>query len=262
MVEDKRIMTNDVLAAAESSGGLKSCFRGVRWVWLDLDDTLIDFRANSLAALSLTYGHCGLSRYFSTCAEWVDSYMRHNHQLWERYDKAEITQAYLRVHRFLDPINERAHVGEEEFASEAGSMDAAYLDILARQKAMMPGAMELVEALRARNYNIGILSNGFADVQHRKLRTVGLDALVDAVVLSDDIGVNKPDRRLYIHAMQRAGDRDPARHLMIGDNPSTDIAGAIGAGWRAILYAPRTTVVPAADCGCVVTSLLSLLPIL
>lgn len=228
---------------------------GAEWVWIDLDDTLIDFRANSLEALRLTYGQFCLERHFPTCAEWTESYMRHNHALWDRYNRAEITQDYLRMHRFLDPLNERTAMSEEEFADEARVMDKAYLDFLAGQKCMVEGAMELVDHLRDCSYNIGVLSNGFADVQHRKIHAVGLDGKVDAVVLSDDIGVNKPDPRLYRHAMERVGLTDPSRHIMIGDNPSTDIAGAAAAGWRAILYSPGAESATLTDQGIVSPSL-------
>lgn len=217
---------------------LRDCFSRAKWVWLDLDDTLIDFKANSAEALRLTYSHFGLQRYFPSLEEWTQSYMKHNHALWDRYNRAEITQKYLRVHRFLDPISEHVAMTEEEFAGMASEMDRKYLDYLAEQKNLVDGAMELVDTLRAYNYKIGVLSNGFSDVQHRKIRTAGLEGKIDLTVLSDDIGVNKPDTRLYRHAMELAGDTDPAHHLMIGDNPAIDIAGAIAAGWDAILLAP------------------------
>jgi len=235
---------------------------GIRWVWLDLDDTLIDFRANSLTALRLTYADCRLDRYFTSCDEWVESYLRHNHALWDRYNRAEISQAYLRMHRFLDPIREHSDMSETRFAPEARNMDTTYLDHLARQKRMIDGAMQLIDHLHTQAYNIGILSNGFTDVQHRKLHTVGLDTKVDLVVLSDDIGVNKPDPRLYTHAMKRAGVTDPAVHMMIGDNPDTDIAGALRSGWRAILYAPAAPRLAITPQGIVTPSLTGILPIL
>ena len=244
-----------------SVSDLRAYVKGVRWVWLDLDDTLIDFRANSLLALRLTYTDCRLDRYFSSCDEWTESYMHHNHALWDRYNRAEITQDYLRMHRFLDPIRERTPMSEAEFATEARAMDTIYLDHLARQKCMVDGAMQLIDHLRAHAYNIGILSNGFTDVQHRKLHTVGLDSKVDLVVLSDDIGVNKPDPRLYLHAMQRAADTDPAHHLMTGDNPDTDIAGALRSGWRAIHYSPTAPQLSLTPSGIITPTLPSLLEI-
>lgn len=230
--EQMRGNSDYVLAA------LRAYTAAVRWVWLDLDDTLIDFHANSLAALRLTYAECHLDRYFPTCEEWTDSYLRHNHALWDRYNRAEITQAYLRMHRFLDPVREKCpEVDEESFIAEANRLDTVYLDRLAQQKCMIDGAIELVKHLRAHSYNIGVLSNGFTDVQHRKMRTVGLDTLVDAVVLSDDIGVNKPDRRIYDYAQRQSG-ATAETSVMIGDNPETDIAGAVRARWHAILFDP------------------------
>lgn len=152
-------------------------------------------------------------------------------------------------------------MSEEEFAPEARSMDTIYLDHLARQKCMIDGAMELVRHLRAHAYNIGILSNGFTDVQHRKIHTAGLDTLVDLTVLSDDIGINKPDPRLYRHAMERSGLTDPSCHLMIGDNPATDIAGALRSGWRAIRLDPSSPSLSLTPDGLVTPSLRALPPL-
>lgn len=253
-------MNSDTIATDIST--LRRYTAGVRWIWLDLDDTLIDFKANSLIALRLTYADCRLDRYFSSCDEWVDRYMHHNHMLWERYNRAEISQDYLRMHRFLDPIREHNDIRADSFAAESRLMDTIYLDHLAEQKCMIDGATQLIDHLRTRAYNIGILSNGFTDVQHRKLHTVGLDDKVDLVVLSDDIGVNKPDTRLYIHAMKRAQLTDPARHLMIGDNPDTDIAGALQAGWHAIHYTPAAQRLSLTDYVITTPTLPALLPIL
>ena len=85
-----------------------------------------------------------------------------------------------------------------------------------------------------RDSYIGVLSNGFTSVQHAKLTNTGLAPKIDLLVLSDDIGVNKPDTRIYRHAMERAADLEPSHHLMIGDNLSTDIRGALDSGWHAI----------------------------
>ncbi len=211
---------------------------GVTWVWLDLDDTLIDFRTNSRAALRLLYEAEGLDRFWSIPETWIAAYEAHNHLLWDRYSRAEITQDFLRVNRFAGPIAHAWTGNVAELEAFARHLDPIYLDLLARQKNLVDGAMELLDTLHERGYRTGILSNGFTDVQHRKLAVTEIGPKIDMVVLSDDIGVNKPDTRLYHHAMQRAGEPDPQRHLMIGDNPSTDIAGALAAGWRAILLDP------------------------
>lgn len=209
-------------------------FDGIRWVWLDLDDTLIDFKVNSRAALRIVYDECDIQRFIPTADEWVETYEAHNHSLWDRYSRQEITQDFLRVDRFFTPLRQGWKGSADELVKFSWELDTIYLDRLARQKTLLPGAMELLDHLSAHNYNIGILSNGFTEVQHAKLTNTGIGPKIDLVVLSDDIGVNKPDTRLYNHAMERAGDTDPNHHLMIGDNLSTDIRGALDSGWHAI----------------------------
>ncbi|MCM1522337.1 MAG: HAD-IA family hydrolase [Muribaculaceae bacterium] len=213
-------------------------FEGVRWVWLDLDDTLIDFRANSRTALSLLYNQESLDRFYPTPEEWTEAYETHNHSLWDRYSRGEITQDFLRVDRFAHPLAARWSDGREALEDYARHLDPLYLDLLASQKRLIDGAMVLLDTLRASGLKTGILSNGFTAVQHRKLSVTGIGEKIDLTVLSDDIGINKPDIRLYRHAMEQADDTDPTHHLMIGDNPSTDIAGALRAGWRALLLDP------------------------
>ncbi|MBO4945152.1 MAG: YjjG family noncanonical pyrimidine nucleotidase [Muribaculaceae bacterium] len=210
----------------------------ISWVWFDLDDTLIDFQLNSKAALNRTYIEAGLSRWFSSAEQWIECYESHNYPLWDQLSRGEITTEYLRMERFRRPLAD-AGADDTEARRISSMLDPMYLDFLAQEKTLLPGAAEILCALRARGMRIGILSNGFADVQHRKIRRAGIDGLIDLTVLSDDIGVQKPDLRLYRHAMERSGESDSSRHLMIGDNPSTDIAGAIAAGWGAILLQPQ-----------------------
>lgn len=207
---------------------------GIKWVWLDLDDTLIDFHANSHAALKIIYEECHISRFFPCIESWIETYEKHNHKLWEQYSRQEITQDFLRVDRFFTPLRPSWQGSDKELVAFCRQLDPLYLNKLAEQKTLVPGATNLLDCLRAHKYNIGVLSNGFTSVQHAKLTNTRLDSMIDIMVLSDDIGVNKPDIRLYRHAMERVNDPDPSHHLMIGDNPDTDIRGAIDCGWRAI----------------------------
>lgn len=208
-------------------------------VWLDLDDTIIDFTTNAQAALHRLYEmETAISSRFPDADVWADCYERHNHQLWDAYSRAEISQDFLRLERFRRPLAE-AGTDESEAIALARRYDHLYLDLLAEGRAMIPGATSLLDALKTDpTIKLGILSNGFREIQFRKIHNCGLDGRFDAVVLSDDIGVNKPDRRLFEHAMERTADPDPRHHLLIGDNPETDIRGALDAGWHAIWFHP------------------------
>ncbi|MDE7386361.1 MAG: YjjG family noncanonical pyrimidine nucleotidase [Muribaculaceae bacterium] len=200
-------------------------------VWLDLDDTLWDFKANSRVALAGLYADYDLARWFGSADEWIERYERHNHALWDRYNHALITKDELMSSRFRLPLED---VGSPMAAELGARFDGEYLDRLAECTRLVDGAIDLLEWIKSRGMMTGVLSNGFTEVQHRKIRNSGLAPLVDFTVLSDDIGINKPDVRLYRHAEQVAG-TTAAQCIMVGDNPDTDIRGAVDAGWKAVL---------------------------
>ncbi len=205
-------------------------------VWLDLDDTLIDFHAIARIALSILYKEAGLGRWMPDEETWVADYMKSNADLWRRYASGEVTREYLRIERMSAPLRPYFTGSAEELASIADGLDPQYLDIMAAQKVLMPGATEMLETLRKRGYRTGILSNGFKQVQYRKIDIHGLTPYIDLTVLSDHIGVNKPGIAIYRHAMELSGEMNPGRHVIIGDNLLTDIAGAVNAGWEAIYF--------------------------
>lgn len=209
---------------------------GVEWIWFDLDDTIYDFAASSLISLKQVYAKYELDRFFSDEQLWIGIYHKHNAALWNLYNKAQITQQQLRFDRFYLPLQEGG-ADEEENLRLNPILDVDYLAMLGSTGLLIDGAKQALEHLKSRGYKIGILSNGFRGVQNEKLRTTGISHLIDEVVLSDDININKPDRRIYDYALEKTGARAETS-LMIGDNPSTDIVGAIKAGWKAILYSP------------------------
>lgn len=207
----------------------------IAMVWIDLDDTLIDFKGASRQALRQIYADERLDRFFPSPKAWETSYEKHNYHLWQLYSGAQVDQATLRMERFRLPLTE-ADVADEIARAMSTRMDPVYLGYLAEASVLLPGAMSLIDSLKGMGLPIGILSNGFTEVQEHKLRVTGLDKVIDIMVLSDEIGINKPNVALFDHAMKRAGQSIPSAQLMIGDNATTDIAGAISAGWNAILY--------------------------
>lgn len=200
------------------------------FVWFDLDDTLWDFRENSRISQKLVYEKFGLERRCPSAEIWFDVYEKYNTRLWNRYNVGDITRDYLMEQRFVLPLTEFGF-GSEDISHHARMSDF-YLSVLGRQPGLVPGAREAVLRMKETGCRVGILSNGFREVQFRKLESSGLDGLFDVIVLSEEIGVNKPDVRLYRYAERKAG-ITADRCVIIGDNPDTDIAGAIAAGWKA-----------------------------
>ncbi|MCM1337099.1 MAG: HAD-IA family hydrolase [Candidatus Amulumruptor caecigallinarius] len=231
-------------------------------VWLDLDDTLVDFKSASRAALAKVYAEERLHRFFPSLQSWTSAYEKFNYELWQRYAGKEVDQATLRMERFRLPLMQ-ADVARDIATAMSTRLDPVYLGYLADESRLLPGALELVSWLRdVACVKVGVMSNGFAEVQQRKLEVTGLDDMIDLMVLSDDIGINKPDPRLYEYAMERAGESAPAAQLMIGDNVNTDIAGALAAGWQALLFDPELPLLHTRGTGYPIVSTLEVIPTL
>jgi HAD superfamily hydrolase (TIGR01509 family) len=100
----------------------------------------------------------------------------------------------------------------------------------------VPGAREVVERL-ARDYRLGVISNASPDVQYAKLEGLGIRGLLDCVVLSDQLGVEKPEPAIFHHAASLLGAR-PEESVHVGDSYAADVAGAKGAGMAACWFNP------------------------
>ena len=98
---------------------------------------------------------------------------------------------------------------------------------------LLPGAVDTLKELKRRGYLLGAVTNGVSSLQNIKLDTAGIRDLFDVVVVSGDIGVYKPDRRIFDEAARRLG-LENRQVLFVGDHPVNDIDGALGAGMYAI----------------------------
>lgn len=109
----------------------KAC--DIKWVWLDLDDTLVDFTLNSRKALDRLYAEEGLGQWFADAATWRSCYEGHNHPLWEELSRGEITSDFLRMERFRRPLTD-AGVDNDTAVALSKRFDPLYLDFLAQEK--------------------------------------------------------------------------------------------------------------------------------
>ena len=98
---------------------------------------------------------------------------------------------------------------------------------------MLDGAVDVLKTLKERGYIVGAITNGVSSLQNIKLDTAGIRDLFDVVVVSGDIGIYKPDRRIFDEAIRRAGVKNEEA-LFVGDHPINDIEGALGADMKAI----------------------------
>ena len=202
-------------------------------LFVDFDDTLYDTHGNAVIALSETFDVFHLERYFADPQVFYDAYWMANIDLWGRYSKGEITRDYLIVERFRRPLS----VGQGLDVNEALCLEMSdrFLDFCASKPGVVDGAYELMDYLKDRGYRMHMTSNGFHEVQYKKLAACGLRDYFDTIILSEDAGVNKPSPLYFDYAFKVSG-AERATTLMIGDNLQTDIIGASNAGIETILF--------------------------
>ena len=169
-------------------------------------------------------------KHYQFFEHFMSIYTPRNFQLWEQYGRGEITKEELNAIRYSYPL-EVVGVYDKELASR---FCREALGRIPTKDRLVPGAVELLEYLSPK-YNLYILSNGFQELQERKMRTSKIWHYFKEIVLSEHIGVNKPRPELFEYALQKTGSTlDDS--IMVGDMFETDIVGAYNVGLKQIYF--------------------------
>lgn len=188
-------------------------------ILLDLDGTLLDFEAAEHKALLETLDHFGLP----TDHETEQTYIAINKELWAALEKGQIKRDKLMTERFARLLKKLGAQGN------AGEMGRWYLSRLASHPDTIPGALDAVREL-SEVATLAVVSNGVAKVQERRLENSGLLPYMDEIFISEQIGVEKPNRRFFEQALKTLGIEQREKVLVVGDSLSADIKGGQNAG--------------------------------
>ncbi|WP_018604454.1 HAD family hydrolase [Uliginosibacterium gangwonense] len=178
-------------------------------ILFDLDETLVD--------------RCGGLRRFA-------------HRLWQARKPDMDKQAFVSL--FIE-IDEKGHTPRPEFFARfcaqalpdevPEALSAYFYSTAWHESSLFPDAEMCLRTLRERGYRIGIVSNGTTGTQNTKIKCSVLPELVDSIVISETVGYEKPDPRIYQHALSELG-AETQSTWFIGDNPEADVLGAHASG--------------------------------
>jgi len=199
-------------------------------LFFDLDDTLWAFSENSRNTFEEVYQKYNFNTYFDSFEHYYTLYQKRNLELWEEYAEGKVTKDELNDKRFLYPLQV---VGiDNPNLSKQFSTD--FFALVPTKTGLMPYAKEILEYLKPK-YNLYIISNGFRELQSKKMISSGIDHYFKKIILSEDIGVMKPYPEIFHFALS-ATQSELRESIMIGDNWKADITGAKGVGMDQVYY--------------------------
>jgi putative hydrolase of the HAD superfamily len=202
-------------------------------IFFDLDHTIWDFDKNAEEALQELYVIHRLQDIGLTSAEaFIETYTQNNHRLWREYHVGNITKEQLREARFKQTFLD---LGVRPDLIPIGFEDA-YVKLCPTKTNLFPHAHETLEYLSAK-YTLHLISNGFKESQDIKIGNTGIGKYFQEVIISELVGVNKPDKAIFEYAINIAG-AVKNESLMIGDSLEADVYGALNFGIDAIYFNP------------------------
>jgi len=182
---------------------------------LDLDDTLLDFRASERLSFERTLHSLGIGLQADSL---FADYQAANQQLWRDLEGGRIDKDFLKVERF------RRVFGQHRLEIDPAAASHAYLEWLPQTVVLVDGARALCEALSAHG-QIGIITNGIDQVQRRRIACSGLQDLIGFVATSEACGHAKPDERFFDYTTRMATSCVKRETVIIGDRLEADVLG-------------------------------------
>lgn len=189
-------------------------------VLLDSDQTLLDFAADELAALRATLRAFGAPDSAESCA----LYHEINENLWRQFERGEVTKPALLERRFA------LFAQKTGLSAAPEALNAMYLEQLCTLGGRaLPGAHALCRALR-KTHRLYIVTNGASRPARRRLQNAGLTPFFEQIFVSEEVGVQKPERAFFDRVLETLGNPPRERTVLLGDSLTSDMAGARAAG--------------------------------
>lgn len=198
-------------------------------LFLDLDNTLLDFNAAEAHAVRKVLEMHGLPHDGGTVALYSDI----NRSYWESFERGEIPREAIFEGRFKTLFEKLGVSGD------TAKISKDYCLNLSEGYFKIDGADEILTYLKNRGYKLYAATNGISLTQHKRIRGSGLDKYFDGVFVSEDTGHQKPEKEYYDYIIEKIPEKNRGKILIIGDSQSSDILGGINAGIDTCWYNPE-----------------------
>ncbi len=200
----------------------------IKTVFLDLDDTLLDFHRSEAVAISETLSSFGIEPTEAT----KKRYSEINRSMWEQLELGNMTREEILVRRF--------ELLFEELLVDVSGLEARnrYEWNLGGSYFYIEGAESLLDEI-SKKYDLYLMSNGTAAVQDRRIAASGIAKYFKGIFISENVGYNKPSREFFDRCFAKIPNLDKTESIIVGDSLSSDIQGGINAGIKTCHYNSR-----------------------
>lgn len=208
-----------------------------KYLLWDIDGTILNFKAAENLAIKALFKKYNLGE----CSdEMIEDYSKINDRYWQALERGEMTKPEILVGRFKEFFES---IGVDTEVAE--DFNADYQVTLGDYVVFEDGAVELLETEKkalnddgSRKFRLIAVTNGTKIAQEKKLKTSGLDKIFDAVYISEDVGIEKPNKGYFDEVFSSEGITDKSEAVIIGDSLTSDILGGNNAGIDTIWYNP------------------------
>lgn len=191
----------------------------IEFLFLDLDDTILDFKLAERIAIGKTLSSFGV--------EPTDAVLSRYHEInkyhWLMLEQGKMTRDEILINRFAALFEELSVVADATLCARQ------YEKNLSIGHHFLPGAEEAVDSLH-KKYRLFLASNGTASVQKGRMTSANLYRFFEKVFVSQEIGANKPSPLYFSRCFEQIPDFDPKKAMIVGDSLSSDILGGKNAG--------------------------------
>ena len=199
----------------------------IEFLFLDLDDTILDFHKAERIALGKTFRSFGLEPNEDVLARYKQINIEH----WQRLETKELTRDQVVVGRFAQLFREYG------ISVDPAQVALQYENDLSVGHYFLPGAEEALKSL-SQKYKLYLASNGTAKVQAGRLKSANISHYFAEIFVSQEIGANKPDKLYFDRCAQRIPGYDSQKAMIVGDSLTSDIQGGINAGMKTVWVNP------------------------